>query len=386
LSYIATDRRCKVPRYNVVFKDPKSGRRRQKAGGKRKKDAVALQRRIDSEIANGTFEKYDDISFSEMADKWLEESVSLRLKQTTITDYRQVVKNHLDPFFGKYLLKNISPRIVQEYISQKTKQSISPRTVSKTVTALHTIFAYAVRLEYVPANPVRSAVRPRQAKKEFGYLNQEQVQRFLNASSPGYFAFFAAAVMTGARQGELIALRWRDTDLKRGLIRIEHSYHRLNGESEPKTGTSRRTVIISGELINVLLDHHHKTGGNPDDLVFRNKVGNYINGQNMMTREFYPALKRAELPRMRFHDLRHTYAAILITMGENIKFIQQQLGHASLTTTMDTYGHLLPEVSHEFGQRLDSFLFSGNVVALPRESGDLAASRGSEGVDDVWTA
>jgi len=85
----------------------------------------------------------------------------------------------------------------------------------------------------------------------------------------------------------------------------------------------------------------------------------------MMTRQFYPALKRAELPRIRFHDLRHTFAAIMIAMGENIKFIQKQLGHASITVTFDTYGHLLPEVSEGFGKRLDSFVFSSNVMQFP---------------------
>lgn len=191
MSSIITDRRAKTYRYHVKFKDPRTGKWRQKTAGTRKKDAEALKVRIDSEIANGTFEKYEDIGFNEFAQKWLEESVSLRLKQTTISDYRQIVENHLDPFFGKDLLKNISIRLVQEYIGQKSNEAISPRTINKTVTALHTIFAYAVRLEYVRENPVRYAVRPRQTKKEFSYLDQEQIRRFLAASSPEYFPFFA---------------------------------------------------------------------------------------------------------------------------------------------------------------------------------------------------
>jgi integrase len=386
MSYIAVDRRGKTTRYNVVFKDPRTGARRQKSAGSRKKDASALQRRIDAEIISGTFEKYDDIYFGEFAEKWLDESVALRLKATTISDYREIVKNHLDPFFGKYFLKNITIRTIQEYISLQTKQSISARTINKTVTALHTIFTYAVRLEYVAENPVRYAVRPRQTKQECAFLDQDEIRRFLEAASPEYYAFFATAVLTGARQGELIALRWRDVDLPRRLIHIEHSYNRLNGESDPKTKSGKRSIVISDELQRILKDHLAAVGGSHDDLVFGNRAGHHMNHQNMMTREFYPALKRAGLSRIRFHDLRHTYAAILITMGENIKFIQKQLGHASLTITMDTYGHLLPEASQDFGQRLDTFIFTDKVSESSGISRHPEQELESGDVDDVWTA
>ncbi len=360
MSFIITDRRGQVTRYHVRFNDPQTGRRRQKSGGTRRKDALALKRRIDAEIANGTFEKYGDITFSEMAMKWLEESASLRLKQTTIEDYRQIIRNHLDPFFGEYLLRNISIRLVQEYIGQKTKEHLSPRTVNKTVTALNTIFAYAAHLEYVRANPISHAIRPRRVRPRIVFWNQEQIRMFLNAVPDEYFAFVATAVLTGARQGELIALRWTNVDFSRKLIRIEYSYNPLNGESDPKTDSGRRSILISDKLVEILQNHLEQVVGAPGDLVFQNRAGHHINAQNMMSRVFYPTLKKAGLPRIRFHDLRHTYAAILITMGENIKFIQTQLGHASLSTTMDTYGHLLPEASRDFGKRLDSFIFSEN--------------------------
>lgn len=182
-----------------------------------------------------------------------------------------------------------------------------------------------------------------------------------------------------------MALRWRDIDLDRRVIRIEHSYNRLNKEAEPKTRGSRRAILISDELAGILKVHLERSGVEPGKLVFQNRAGNHISGQNMMTREFYPALERAGLPRIRFHDLRHTYAAVLITMGETIKFIQKQLGHASLTTTMDTYGHLLPEASREFGSRLDSFLFAANVVPFPAQTDNPDLEDGQERVDNVWT-
>ena len=175
----------------------------------------------------------------------------------------------------------------------------------------------------------------------------------------------------------------KTVDLDRRVVRIEHSYNRLNKEAEPKTKGSRRAILILDELAGILKVHLERTGGKPDELVFRNKAGNHINCQNMMTREFYPALERAGLPRIRFHDLRHTYAAVLITIGGNV---QKQLGHASLTTIMDTYGHLLPEASIEFGSRLDSFLFTGNALTFPAIVEETGAADGQERVDNVWTA
>ena len=154
-----------------------------------------------------------------------------------------------------------------------------------------------------------------------------------------------------------MALRWSDIDFEKKVIFINRSYNPLYGFSEPKTRNAKRPVTISNSLVSILLDHHHRTGGEPEDLVFSNKSGKPISRQNMVTREFYPALERAGLPRIRFHDLRHTYATLLISMGENAKFIQRQLGHARITTTLDTYGHLMPEAYEGFGGRFDSFLF-----------------------------
>jgi len=100
--------------------------------------------------------------------------------------------------------------------------------------------------------------------------------------------------------------------------------------------------------------------GNADDLVFRNSAGGPLNGQNLVTRVFYPALEAAGVKRVRFHDLRHTYAALMISMGANIKLIQRQMGHASIQTTLDRYGHLLPDVTDGVGERLDEIVLGSD--------------------------
>jgi integrase len=365
MSYITSKPGKTGKRWQVVFQDPRTGKKRWKAAGSRRKDAEALKRRIDGEIAAGTFEKYTDISFNDFADKWLSDYAAIRLKASSRIDCEQVTRNHLKPFFGKYLLKNIAPGMVQNYISTKIKEGLSPRTVIKTVAILHEMFKHAIVWGYLRDNPTDHAEKPRLTRKEMAFLGREQVLKFLAASSPEYYPLFAAAVLTGARQGELLALRWQDVDLDRQAMFIRRTYHPTHGFSELKTRSGERSIVISSELVRILRLHKKRSNGNPEVLVFQNKAGNPINPQNMMTREFYPALKRADLPRIRFHDLRHTFAAIMIAMGENIKFIQKQLGHASITVTLDTYGHLLLEVSEGFGQRLDSFVFSSNVLQFP---------------------
>lgn len=355
MSYVTFKDRGNGKRYYVVFDDP-CGRRRWIKAGTRKKDADALKRRIDSEIASGTFEKHENIRFSEFADKWYADYVDLKLKETTKADYRQVIHKHLNPFFGNYLLKDISTRTVQNYVSRKARENLSPRTVNKTITILREILKHAVRWGYLGENPALYAEKLRQPKYEMLFLRPEDLRRLIEAASDKYRALFTTAAFTGARQGELLALTWADVDLEHKVINVKHSYNPLHGMSEPKTASAKRAISISDELVSVLTNHYHRTGGKPDELVFQNKSNKPINRQNLLTREFYPALHRAGLPKIRFHDLRHTYATFLISMGENIKFIQRQLGHANITTTLDTYGHLMTEAYDGFGSRFDTFV------------------------------
>ena len=164
-----------------------------------------------------------------------------------------------------------------------------------------------------------------------------------------------------------LALKWSDWDTERGLIYIRRTYSAQFGFGTPKSAQSTRAVGVTPELGRILQEHKEGEKGAPDDLMFVNREGNVINHQNMVTREFHPALQRAGVKRIRFHDLRHTYATLMISLGENIKFIQRQMGHSTITTTMDRYGHLLPEASEGVGARLDSMVFSKNVIPFPKQ-------------------
>ncbi len=223
----------------------------------------------------------------------------------------------------------------------------------------------AVVWRYIRENPVQYVQRVKQVRQEIDYLIPDEIRRLLDASDDDYRPLYATAILTGARQGELLALQWGDLDLERGVMFIRRTYHFRYGFASPKSESGRRAVKVTPELAAILQAHKERTGGKASDLMFTNGAGNPIDGANLLSQEFRPTLERAGIRPVRFHDLRHTNAALRIASGENFKFIQQQMGHASISTTMNLYGHLLPEASEGSGQRLDALVFDNKVIHFP---------------------
>ncbi|MFQ5736773.1 MAG: site-specific integrase [Thermodesulfobacteriota bacterium] len=187
-------------------------------------------------------------------------------------------------------------------------------------------------------------------------------------------------MLTGLRRGELLALQWGDVDFANGIIHVRRSLYRGSFVS-PKSKRSVRKVVMTPNLAGVLKKHKLESPGNGLDLIFSNGEGKPLDPDNLIRREFLPALRRAGLRKVRFHDLRHTFATLLISQGENVKFIQTQLGHASVQTTLDRYRHLLPETHHEAGLRLDETLaikgHSDNFVRKVLENDPSANKKGA---------
>lgn len=158
------------------------------------------------------------------------------------------------------------------------------------------------------------------------------------------------------RLGELFALQWSDIDWNSETIRVRKSVWRDKFQ-EPKSKSSIRAIGMSPTLVSILRDHMKTSKPNELDLVFCSEKGSFLDASNLRKRVFEPALKNAGLRRIRIHDLRHTYASILINQGENLKYIQNQLGHSSITTTVDRYGHLMPDAHKDASARLDQSIF-----------------------------
>jgi len=228
-----------------------------------------------------------------------------------------------------------------------------------------------VRKKYLDANPIREIEKPRNKsrKKEVDFLKPEEIRGLIdNTDDQKYKTLFLMAIMTGMRQGELLGLKWDDIDWFNCQVRVKRTYN--HGRFfEPKSETSKRAIDLSPMVITELKKWQLACLPNELNYIFPNKQGNPTDGQNMVNRHFHPAIKRAKLRKVRFHDIRPTYATLLIDQGEHPKYIQTQMGHSSINVTMDTYGHLMNPVNREASNRLEIAVFgeSGDILETQKE-------------------
>jgi len=211
---------------------------------------------------------------------------------------------------------------------------------------------------------------PRVPKQELQVLDVEQAQQFLEAAkSDPLEALYIAALTTGMREGELLALKWKDIDFQQGTIQVKRTIARVRGQGfkvlEPKTPKSRRSIHLAPMTLEALKHHRIRqrqqrliagAAWEEHDWVFCNSLGKPMERGNMVKRSFRRVLTRAGLPQIRFHDLRHSCATLLLSMGVHPKIVQERLGHSQIAVTLDTYSHVLPSLQEEASHRLDTLL------------------------------
>jgi len=265
------------------------------------------------------------------------------------------------------MLKNIG-REQAEQILNKLREKRSADTTNNIRLILLMIFNYAKSLKYVSFNPIEEIKPYPLVHKEMDFLNPQEIIQLLKHSTEPYKTLLLTAILTGMRRGEILGLQWGDIDWNSNTLFVNRSLYwlthkeRMGAEErwrfvEPKSKRSKRAIVISPKLKEALEIHRITFQIGSHDLVFCNKEGNPLDPDNFVKREFKPTLEFAGLRKIRFHDLRHTYCSLLISQGENIKFIQSQLGHASIQTTIDRYGHLMPYIHHGVGLKLDGQIF-----------------------------
>jgi integrase len=224
----------------------------------------------------------------------------------------------------------------------------------------------AERWNVIPRNPAALVDPPRAERSEVDPLGPEEIDQLLAAAQGDPLeALYVLAVTTGLRQGELLGLRWQDVDLGAGSLAVRQQVQRTPGGwafTEPKTAGSRRVVRLPRIAVDAVSRHRvdqverrlaHGLDWTDHDLVFPNSRGAPIERQNLARRSFKPLLARAGLPPIRFHDLRHTAATLLLAKGVHSKVVQERLGHSSIGVTMDVYSHVLPSIQNEAVDALD---------------------------------
>lgn len=327
--------------------------------GKSKAVVAEKERSVRKEFEDGVTEK--PITIGDFLKRWLNDSVKDSVRQSTWDRYERLVRVHIVPDLGRSKIKDLKPLQVQALYRKKLDAGLSPRTVQYIHRTLSKALKQAVKWGYVGRNVCDSTESPKPGKREFTPFSPEQVGTLLAATGNARDrTFYLMAVTTGMRQGELLGLKWKDVDLGERVVRVRRSLSiTTEGVSfvPPKSAKGKRSIGLTNSTAKALEAHkaiEEEPGG--EALVFGSKNGTPWAPQNMVRRSFKPLLKRAGLPEIRFHDLRHTCATLLLSRNVHPKIVQEMLGHATISQTMDTYSHVLPDMQDTAVSAMESAL------------------------------
>ena len=337
-----------------------------------KKDAERYRNKVAREKDLGTFVEPTKEALAGFLDNWLEQVVKARVRERTYNDYSDKVRLYIKPSLGDYKLQQIDPEKINALYNKMLEDGLSARSVRFTHTVLRNALEQAVKWGKLYRNPADLVDLPRQNKKEMKALSPEQAGRFLEATiySP-HKALFSLLISSGVRPGEALGLKWDDVDFENKRIIVRRALSSVSGGGwkleEPKTSRSRRTIPLPLTTMKDLREHEKDQAAeklksepgkyNDQGFVFAYKNGEPLTLRNLTRRHFKPLLEKAGLPDIRLYDLRHTCATLLLSAGENPKVVSERLGHASVTLTLDTYSHVLPDMQESAASKLENMLF-----------------------------
>jgi integrase len=312
---------------------------------------------------------HENLRVEEYLDRWLKGSVRGNVKSITYESYERIIRVHVVPTLGRVKLNKLHPLHLQSLYRELLDSGLSTRTVQYVHVVMHRALKQAVRWGLVPRNVSEAVDPPRTHRKEMRPLSPEQARTLLEAARENRLeALYVLAVHCGLRQGELFGLRWSDVDLEDRTLRVARTLsHTKDGPAftVPKTTKSRRKVRLTNGAIEALKRHSERqaqeivkmdTLYEDQGLVFASGIGTPLNRHNVNSRSFKPLLARAGVPDIRFHDLRHTCATLLLGKGVHPKFVQELLGHATIAITLDTYSHMLPGMGDQASRAMEDAL------------------------------
>jgi integrase len=338
-------------------------RKRRTLFGESKQDVQDKLRKVANDVAHQRDIEPQRIKLGEYLDRWLKDAAKPRVRETTFANYERVVKNHIKPHLGGVPLAKLTAFQIHGMYSSLNQAGKSAETIRLTHAVLHRALKQAVRWRLIPFNMAADVDRPRVDKAGISPFTAEQVNTLLRAARGDRLeALYVLAVTTGMRLGELLGLQWPDIDLKGRGVMVQHSLQELNGKltlAEPKTARGRRRIDLPQMAIKALNRHRKsmlKEGLAGVSWVFPNLAGGPWRRTHLHSQQYKPLLKRAKLPAIRFHDLRHTSATLLLSQGVHPKVVQERLGHSQISVTLDTYSHVLPTMQLEAAGKFDQML------------------------------
>jgi integrase len=299
--------------------------------------------------------------------QWLAEWLTIKRPQVeprTYSPWEQHVRLHLTPTIGKTPLAKLRPSHIAAMYSALADKGVSPAMRRKCGNTLTMALTDAVKMGLLANNAATAIRKPKSHKPNIHPLNTEQARAFLAATEQDRLhALYVLAIDSGMRQGELFALCWPEVDFNAGTVTVIRSLEDDAGAlrvKDVKSKSSRRRIRLSAVTMTALADQRRQLLADglyqPDGLVFPDSEGHHLRRPNVIRRSFLPALEQAGLPMIRFHDLRHTNATLLLLSGINIKAVSTRLGHSTVTITLDTYSHVLPQMDEQAASAVQTIL------------------------------
>ena len=331
--------------------------------------------RVKAEIESGTFMKQNEnMTFKEASDLYMQNVVERKCRESTKEGYKGYLKNHILPYFGEKTLCSISKFDIEAFINQLnnkkckhikstssgiikelTNRNLSNETINHIIFLCGAIFEYMVDSEVIAKNPVKKVNKMPKEVKESQFLTVDECNRLFDVAKgkdEKLYLVLLTSIITGMRQGEVLALTWNDIDFNNNLILVNKTFSK-GVVGKPKTNSSIRTVKIPTKLSDLLMKYKSIVNLSELNLVFPNNNGNHIDSRNLVNRFLKPCLKIAGLKDITWHELRHSCITALAEEKVNVKTIQKQVGHSSENTTLKIYTHTTERMENELVEILD---------------------------------
>lgn len=345
---------------------PKGQRRRRTVYAKTKAELNVKAADLRLQIEKGVVTEPSKVRVSDFILTWINDHARTKVEASTLESYLSVFNRHINEHFKRIQIGKFSPIHVSNLLAEMESKGISTSRRKHAITVINQASKQAVQWNLLTRNPCDAITKPRESRKEMICLDEEQAIKFLQyAQDDRLYAMYVLAINCGLRQGELYSLKWEDFDLENRQLSIVRSIKdTAKGKATigaPKTKASRRRITLPSFVVSAINEHRKQSlreGLASSEWVFCDHNGGLLRRQNVNRRSFKKILEAAELPEIRFHDLRHTAATLLLMKNENPKIVSEMLGHTKVSITLDMYSHVLPTMQESAASKMDS-IFSG---------------------------
>lgn len=353
--------------------DPGTGKQIQKSiTGKTQKEVREKLQAVSVQINGGTYREPVHETVGQWLDIWLKEYTG-DIKPLTLSAYMSQINNNIKPYIGAVKLSSLTAVQIQKMYNTFQRREVnrlSAKSVKNIHGVLHKSLNQAVKLCFIPTNPSDACELPRVEKKEIKPLDEKEIVAFIDAIRGHKFErIYFIDLFTGMRQGEILGLSWDNVDFNKGIITVKHQLIRNKNTGEyyfgPLKNDKARRITPAPTVMKALRAQRRAQAeyqllagsawSNPDNLVFTNELGGHLVHVTVY-KTFKTVASKIGVPEARFHDLRHSYAVTSLQAGDDLKTVQENLGHASASFTLDVYGHVTEKMKQDSANRMENFI------------------------------